>query len=96
MTDDLAYVETNFNEIVDGIYEENIIDKIFLDYQSTISREDFIMALTFTAPLAVMFGMEMPELDLNPFDHEYEKEGECAWIFNPNEVREIFRDQIEK
>ena len=32
LQDDLQYIETHFNAIVDGIYEENIIDKIFLDY----------------------------------------------------------------
>jgi hypothetical protein len=41
-----------------------------------------------------MFGF--PDIDLNPFDEEYEKEGEASWIFNPTEIRTIFKNQIEK
>jgi hypothetical protein len=34
----------------------------------------------------------MLDIDLNPFDEEYDKEGEAAWLFNPNSIRDIFKE----
>ena len=45
--------------------------------------------MALTAKSTNMFGM--PDIDLNPFDEEYEKEGEAAWLFNPKEIRTIFK-----
>ena len=44
--------------------------------------------MALTAKSTGMFG----DIDLNPFDEEYEKEGEAAWLFNPKEIRDIFKN----
>ena len=38
-----------------------------------------------------MFGFE---IDLNPFDEEYVNEGKCSWLFHPEEIRTIFKNQL--
>ena len=79
------FAEQNFDTIVDDIYEQNFIDNIFLDHQSTITREHFIMALTNLGH----------HLHFHPFGG-YDKEGEAAWLFNPNKIREIFKQSLAR
>ena len=35
-------------------------------------------------------------IDLNPFDEDYEKEGEASWLFTPSIIREIFKLSLMK
>ena len=88
---DLELIEANFTEIVNEVYENRFIDKIFTDFVSIIKREHFIQALTEKA--GGLLGA-IGDVDLNPFGDTFEKKGEGAWMFNPEEIREIFKEAL--
>jgi len=89
----LVLIEKNFTDIVSQVYEDRFIDKIFSDFVATITREHFIMALTEKG--GGMLGA-MGDIDVNPFGDGFDKKGEGAWLFNPEEIREIFHEALQK
>lgn len=42
ITQDLELIEKNFTDIVNHVYEDRFIDKIFTDFVAIIKREHFI------------------------------------------------------
>ena len=38
----------------------------------------------------------MGDIDVNPFGDGFDKKGEGAWLFNPEEIREIFHEALQK
>lgn len=88
---DLELIEKNFSDIVNTVYEDRFIDKIFLDFVAIIKREHFIMALTEKG--SGMLGA-LGDIDVNPFGDGFNKKGEGAWLFNPEEIRAIFKDAL--
>ena len=75
------------------VYEDFFIDKIFLDFVAIIKREHFIMALTEKG--SGMMGA-LGDIDVNPFGDGFNKKGEGAWLFNPEEIREIFHHALQE
>jgi len=89
----LVLIEKNFTDIVNHVYEDRFIDKIFLDFIAIIKREHFIMALTEKGG-GLLGGLG--DIDVNPFGDGFNKKGEGAWLFNPEEIREIFQDALNE
>lgn len=73
------------------MYEDRFIDKIFLDFVAIIKREHFIMALTEKG--GGLLGA-VGDIDVNPFGDSFNKKGEASWLFNPEEIREIFDEAL--
>jgi hypothetical protein len=89
----LQDVTKNFDEVFTIVFEEGVVDNIFPEYKSTISRENWIMALN--DEKGMFAGM-----NLNPFaeggmDFSVASGliGTCSWLFSPAKIRELFREQ---
>lgn len=87
----LNQAEEKFDIIIQEIYEDEFIDKIFEDYVTTISRDKFIRAISAD-------NSYLSDLDLNPFDGIHlpsGRKGECTWLFQPSKIRSIFKKYIK-
>ena len=95
----LDNVKNNIETILQDIYEKEFIENIFNEFDSTITRKNFIMAIE--AQGGLLEGVEF-DIDLNPFDgdgfdmgmHKTGKSSSCKWLFRPSQIRLIFKKYI--
>ena len=73
------------------IFEERFVDSIFPQFKSTISRENWILAINDDS--GMFSGVEFNPFDADAYDVNkiVESTGKCTWLFSTAQIREIFK-----